>query len=67
MQKQMIEKAADAVALDNTELACAFVQKTAMEKAVPDMDKRLAEVVVLYFSGLAVQVHKLFRVSERVE
>ena len=29
---------------DNTELACAFIQKTAVEKAVPEIDKRLAEV-----------------------
>ena len=32
------------VSADNTELACAFIQKTAVEKAVPEMDKRLSEV-----------------------
>ena len=31
---------------DNTELACAFIQKTAVEKAVPEMDKRLSEVFI---------------------
>lgn len=27
---------------DNMELACAFIQKTAIEKALPDIDKHLA-------------------------
>ena len=58
----MIEKAADAVAVDNVELACAFVQKTAMEKAVPEMDKRLGEVekfcccFVLFFLFVCLSV-----------
>ena len=43
-QKSLIEKAAETVAMENTELASAFIQKTAMEKAVPEMDKRLSEV-----------------------
>ncbi|XP_076110950.1 CCR4-NOT transcription complex subunit 1-like isoform X1 [Mytilus galloprovincialis] len=41
-QKEMIEQAAQQVAQDNTELACVFIQKTAIEKAIPDIDKRLA-------------------------
>lgn len=40
-QKEMIEQAAGAVAQDNMELACAFIQKTAVEKAIPEIDKRL--------------------------
>lgn len=40
-QKEMAEQAANVVAADNMELACAFVQKTAIEKAIPEMDKRL--------------------------
>lgn len=40
-QKEMIEQAASIVAQDNMELACAFVQKTAIEKAIPEIDKRL--------------------------
>ncbi len=42
--KQMIEHAAHHLSADNTELACAFIQKTAVEKVVPEMEKRLAEV-----------------------
>ena len=33
---------------DNTELACAFIQKTAVEKAVSEIDKRLADVGVQF-------------------
>ncbi|XP_018332618.1 CCR4-NOT transcription complex subunit 1 [Agrilus planipennis] len=40
-QKEMIEQAANVVAQDNMELACAFIQKTAIEKAIPEIDKRL--------------------------
>lgn len=40
-QKDLADQAANIVAADNMELACAFVQKTAMEKAIPEMDKRL--------------------------
>lgn len=29
------------LATDNMELACAFIQKTAVEKALPELDKRL--------------------------
>lgn len=43
-QKEMIEQAAQVIAQDNTELACAFIQKTAVEKAIPEMDKRLSSV-----------------------
>ncbi|XP_030756048.1 CCR4-NOT transcription complex subunit 1 isoform X2 [Sitophilus oryzae] len=40
-QKDMIEQAASIVASENMELACVFVQKTAVEKAIPEIDKRL--------------------------
>lgn len=39
--KDVIEQAATIVAQDNMELACAFIQKTATEKAIPEIDKRL--------------------------
>lgn len=39
---ELAEVAATQLALDNTELACAFIQKTAVEKAIPEIDKRLA-------------------------
>ena len=46
-QKELVELAANQVATENMELACAFVQKTAIEKAVPEMDKRLLNEVEL--------------------
>lgn len=39
-----MEEAAARIAQDNCELACCFIQKTAVEKAGPEMDKRLATV-----------------------
>lgn len=41
LQKEIIENAAAVLATDNMELACAFIQKTAVEKALPELDKRL--------------------------
>nr|CAB3232164.1 CCR4-NOT transcription complex subunit 1 [Phallusia mammillata] len=41
-QKEMIDQAANVIATDNVELACCFVQKTAVERAINDIDKRLA-------------------------
>lgn len=38
---EMINEAVNQLAMDNAELACAFIQKTAIEKALPDIDKRL--------------------------
>lgn len=40
-QKELAEQAANVVAAENMELACAFIQKTAIEKAIPEIDKRL--------------------------
>nr|CAD7196956.1 unnamed protein product [Timema douglasi] len=39
--KDMVEQTATHIAQDNMELACAFIQKTAIEKAIPEIDKRL--------------------------
>lgn len=44
----MMEEAAARIAQDNCELACCFIQKTAVEKAGPEMDKRLATVSVVF-------------------
>ena len=35
------------VANDNVELACCFIQKCAVEKAIPEMDRRLATEIEL--------------------
>lgn len=43
-QKDLVEQAATIAAQDNMELACAFIQKTAIEKAIPEIDKRLLTV-----------------------
>ena len=43
-QKDLIEQAAQVLAADNAELATAFLQKTAVEKAIPEIDKRLTNV-----------------------
>ncbi|GBP76975.1 CCR4-NOT transcription complex subunit 1 [Eumeta japonica] len=40
-QKEIIESAAAVLATENMELACTFIQKTAVEKALPDLDQRL--------------------------
>lgn len=45
-QREMMDQAAAQLAQDNCELACCFIQKTAVEKAGPEMDKRLATVSV---------------------
>lgn len=44
----MIDQACNMCANDNFELACAFVQKTAAEKAVIEIDKYLKPVSNLY-------------------
>lgn len=43
----MIEHAASVVSEENTELACSFIQKTAVERVLPEMDKRLSAVSVV--------------------
>ncbi|XP_055707339.1 CCR4-NOT transcription complex subunit 1 isoform X2 [Phlebotomus papatasi] len=41
-QKEIVDAAATQLASDNMELACAIIQKTTVEKAIPEIDKRLA-------------------------
>ncbi|KAI5730570.1 hypothetical protein M8J76_015190 [Diaphorina citri] len=41
-QKELMDQTVTICAGDNMELACAFIQKTAIEKALPDIDKHLA-------------------------
>jgi len=43
-QKELIEQAAQVIATDNAELATAFLQKTAVEKAIPEIEKHLTNV-----------------------
>ena len=40
---ELIDYTARHVANDNVELACAFIQKKAIEKAVPELDKKLKD------------------------
>ena len=58
-QKEMIEPSAQVIASDNIELALAFIQKTAVEKAIPEMDKRLATVGICLISAKAISVYTL--------
>lgn len=39
-----MEQTASRVAADNVQLACCFIQKTAVEKAIVEIDKRLGQV-----------------------
>ncbi|ODN04366.1 CCR4-NOT transcription complex subunit 1 [Orchesella cincta] len=41
--KDMAEQASSLIATENMELACAFMQKTAVEKSLLEIDKRLAQ------------------------
>ena len=43
-QKTLVDQACQQLTADNTELASAFIQKTAVEKAVSEMDKRMTNV-----------------------
>ena len=43
----MIDQAAQLISQDNAELATVFLQKTAVEKAIPEIEKRLAGVSLL--------------------
>ena len=42
--KEVVEQTISMVAQDNMEVACCFIQKTAIEKALMDIDKRMATV-----------------------
>ena len=48
-----MEQAAHQLSADNTKLACAFIQKTAVEKVVSEMEKRLSEVSVVTWQRMA--------------
>jgi CCR4-NOT transcription complex subunit 1 len=39
---QVLESAVEILAIDNLELACTVIEKTATDKAVRDIDERLA-------------------------
>ena len=41
VQKELVEHAATLTAQDNVEPACVFIQKTAVEKSILEIDKRL--------------------------
>lgn len=43
-QRELADSVATNIAEDNMELACAFIQKAAIEKAIPEIDKRLLSV-----------------------
>lgn len=43
-QLDQVDNLANAIAQENIGIACAFIQKTAAEKAVLDIDKRFAAV-----------------------
>ena len=40
----LVDQACQQLTADNTELASAFIQKAAVEKAVSEMDKRMTNV-----------------------
>ncbi|KAG0416949.1 hypothetical protein HPB47_006047 [Ixodes persulcatus] len=42
-QKDLLEQATTVVSQENVELACCFIQKTAIEKAIPEIDKKLGQ------------------------
>lgn len=46
-QKELVDQAVTQLAQDNTELASAIIQKSAVEKALPEMDRRLSTVSIV--------------------
>lgn len=50
--KDVIEQTALMIAQDNMEVACCFIQKTAIEKALLDIDKRMSVVSWLFMFTL---------------
>lgn len=59
----MIDQACTMCANDNLELACAFVQKTATEKAVIEIDKYLKSVSFIYFKNILLKIDILFLIN----
>lgn len=43
-QREIADAVVTSIAEDNMEVACAFIQKAAIEKAIPEIDKRLLSV-----------------------
>ena len=43
-QRELADAVVTSIAEDNMEVACAFIQKAAIEKAIPEIDKRLLSV-----------------------
>ena len=58
-QKELIEQAAQVIATDNAELATTFLQKTAVEKAIPEIDKHLTNVCALRYNLCIFSVDKM--------
>lgn len=54
------------IAADNTELATNYIQKTAVEKAIPEIDKRLTNVCISLFGFFnpVIFIPKLFLVHK---
>lgn len=65
--KLLIDQAAHQLSADNTELACAYIQKTAVEKVVTEMEKRLNEVslvlLLLYILNYLTCMNELWLIS----
>ncbi len=51
-QKEQLELLAAIVTSDNIELACSFIQKSAVEKCLIEIDKRLVSVRVVSFDKI---------------
>ena len=50
--KDMLDQACSTIASDVVDICTAFIQKTAVERAVPEMDKRLSSVSSLFKSNV---------------
>jgi len=59
----MIDQACTMCANDNLELACAFVQKTATEKAVIEIDKYLKIVSNIFYLLMLVLVTRVYLIQ----
>lgn len=47
-QREIADAVVTSIAEDNMEVACAFIQKAAIEKAIPEIDKRLLSVIEFF-------------------
>ncbi len=48
-QKETVEQSAQIITAENIDNACAFIQKTAMERVIIEIDQRLRNVGYLFF------------------